>query len=1155
MMERLQRGDWRLLLLCLLVGAASLWVGVRYYALAFPEATIEFRLTRQQSEEVAARHAHELKLPIDGLRHASVFDYDNTAKTFLERETGVEETNRRLDSTVRIWRWRHRWFKPLQKEEVLVDLTTRGEFVGFEHLLAEEAPGASLAEPEARSIAERFLTTTMARPLDGLTFLEGSREERPHRVDYLFTWKVTGSEVKGGDYRLAVGIAGDQLGSYTESLHVPDEWTRGYQQLRSRNDVAGAVDAVFLALTAVGMIVVLVLRLRHGDVRWRTAALLGTITFVLVFASQLDELPAAIFSYDTTASFGGFLLRELLQAVAAAAALGAAILLIAASAEPLYRESQPQRLSVGALLGARAFRTKEAFLATAAGLTATCFFFAYENVFYIVANRFGAWSPRDVPYSDLLSAAVPWAYVLFFGWFPAISEEFISRMFSLPFLRQLFRSRIVAVLLASAIWGFGHAGYPNQPFWIRGLEVGMAGVLFCLLFFRFGILAAVVCHFSVDALYTAFVLIRSDSLYYQITGGAAAGIWGLAFLGMAVAYVRRGGFVPAERTNAAETAAEEAKRAAEETERRQVLAQAGFAGAEGAGYADGGGAFGAAGPHAARIPALLPLGRARLAVGLVAALGLAALAFAPLGRFGDWTDFGVTRDGAERSAATFLRSVGMDTAGTRAATVTLDRTDSSEAAYLLQTGGMETARTVYRELLPTPLWRVRFYRPGEQTEWRVSVMPRDGQVVGFVRELPENGPGESLEDEPALRLAEAFARSHGQDPASGLLREQTRRDEKARRDHTLVWDFPITGAGEAAVRTNLVVQGEEVGSWTRGLKLPEQWERERDRKTAFTELLRWGKLPFFIIAVGTATLAFVRAIRRGAVPWRFALIAGGIACVPATVSFLLGLEGFWARQYETALPAATFAVMLGVGAFFRILLVFGGVALAVGLAGALYPGAVAALSWRGGARGDTAARALPPARDTFLGIVLSAAAALGLPPLARLVAALVPGGALLQGVPVPSAVDSAFPALTVLCDAALAALVVPALAAIAGGVLRDYFPETWQRAGLFALFLVSLLSPDARTARERLSSALFVAVFAGGAILLARLFLRTDAPAWVWGVAAAVGALGVDGLAGQSAPYYRGHAAVAAVVLLAALGVLLARASRRERTRATPAGP
>src|SRR5438105_11603928 len=101
-------------------------------------------------------------------------------------------------------------------------------------------------------------------------------------------------------------------------------------------------------------------------------------------------------------------------------------------------------------------RTREFMLANAVGMTMTCFFFAYETVFYIVAQYYGAWSPREVPYDNLLSTAIPWVSVLLIGFLPATTEEFMSRMFSIPFLLKYQRSLALAVILPAFIWGFGH---------------------------------------------------------------------------------------------------------------------------------------------------------------------------------------------------------------------------------------------------------------------------------------------------------------------------------------------------------------------------------------------------------------------------------------------------------------------------------------------------------------------------------------------------------------------------------------------------------------------------------------------------------------------------------------------------------------------------
>ena len=126
---------------------------------------------------------------------------------------------------------------------------------------------------------------------------------------------------------------------------------------------------------------------------------------------------------------------------------------------------------------------------------------------------------------------------------PAISEEFLFRMFAIPFLRKLVRWMPLALVLAGFIWGFGHAGYPQQPFYIRGVEVGIGGVALGLIMLRWGILPTLVWHYSVDAMYSAMLLLRSHSLYFRLSGAASAGIIVLPVID------RAGGLLAARRTS------------------------------------------------------------------------------------------------------------------------------------------------------------------------------------------------------------------------------------------------------------------------------------------------------------------------------------------------------------------------------------------------------------------------------------------------------------------------------------------------------------------------------------------------------------------------------------------------------------------------------
>jgi hypothetical protein len=57
----------------------------------------------------------------------------------------------------------------------------------------------------------------------------------------------------------------------------------------------------------------------------------------------------------------------------------------------------------------------------------------------------------------------------------------------------------MAVLLSALMWGFGHTGYSIFPMWFRGLEVTCLGVIFGIVYLRFGLITVIVAHFLIDA--------------------------------------------------------------------------------------------------------------------------------------------------------------------------------------------------------------------------------------------------------------------------------------------------------------------------------------------------------------------------------------------------------------------------------------------------------------------------------------------------------------------------------------------------------------------------------------------------------------------------------------------------------------------------------
>jgi len=125
-LERLNARDVRVLLLWLLAGLAGASIAYRYFFYAFPEASVQFKVTRTQALEQARAFATTQGANLDDYKSSVVFDVDDNQKTYLERELELEEANRLMSSEVNVWYWDARFFRPLQIEEFHVDVDPGG---------------------------------------------------------------------------------------------------------------------------------------------------------------------------------------------------------------------------------------------------------------------------------------------------------------------------------------------------------------------------------------------------------------------------------------------------------------------------------------------------------------------------------------------------------------------------------------------------------------------------------------------------------------------------------------------------------------------------------------------------------------------------------------------------------------------------------------------------------------------------------------------------------------------------------------------------------------------------------------------------------------------------------------------------------------------
>ncbi len=1099
MKEKLHASDYRFILTCLVLFGAATWYSTQNFYRAFPEASIDFRVDRDSGLSLAERFLAGENYSLAGYRQASRFDFDDSAKTFIEREAGLEQANRLMGSRLHMWRWDYRWFQPQRKEEYRVAVTVTGEIAGFAHELPEDAARADVTTAEARTLAESFLRTRMHRDPAGLEFIEVSETARPHRTDRTFIWKENDFNLHDATYRVAVTTLGNEVGGFHQYLKVPEQWQRDYEHLRSQNNLTETVDAGVVVALFAGMIVIIVMRTRRQDVRWRRAAVVGAIGMVLTLCAQLNSLPLAEFGYPTTDSYPSFLSRQFLKVMLAALGAGAFLFVVTAGSEPLYRGAFPGQISLGNLFRPRGLRTKRFFKGAVLGITLTAVFIAYQTVFYIVASRLGAWAPAEVPYSDELNTRFPWAFVLIGGYLPAVFEEFFFRMFAIPFLQRLVRWLPLAVVLAGFIWGFGHAGYPNEPFYIRGVEVGIGGMALGIIMLRWGILPTLVWHYSIDAMYSAMLLLRSHSLYFKLSGAASAGVIVLPVIAALIAYRWRGGFEPDQGLHNADEPGP-----AELTAPSTTLA---------------------AGP-----PAYVALtARVRLAAIAVLAAGFLAYLI-PVERFGDSPRYNLTADQARASADAFLRNQGFDTASFRHVTYPSTRwssDDSFTAKYFLERQSLSSASKMFEQYRPVRIWATRYYRPLDQEELLVTVHPESGRILGYLHTLPEDRAGADLADDAARQIAATFAAARGIDLGTMELKEDTSEKKKARRDHSLVWEARAgdpRNIDQAHYRLEIRVAGDRVSGWRSFWKLPETFTRSRERNNFISITVTVLRIVVILVGVVWGVWQLVRSIRRGTVRWKVAVPIAAVAALSMAAVNILGLPLAY-QFYPTAIPLATFEATQYLQVGFFLVFSFLIMDVIAGLLTSSFPDSILAFG--------VASR-----RYTGVDAVCSAIAALGLVLCISRLTALLNAHFHAQAVVTigpPSLIAIAAPAVAALATAVNACVLLAGTLAIIVLIARRVSP-LWMLAPLALVALLAAVSPEVRTPDELALQYCIVLLAAAGSLVFCLWFGRSNYLAyalvfWALSLRGSLAELFGNGLSGAHAQGWIVAAALAFTVI------------------------
>jgi hypothetical protein len=150
---------------------------------------------------------------------------------------------------------------------------------------------------------------------------------------------------------------------------------------------------------------------------------------------------------------------------------------------------------------------------------------------------------------ETYATPLPFLGPLSSGLVPAMTEELTFRLVGISAVLWLLRQvrfpemgrRALALLIPGLLWAFAHVAYVRDPFYLRGIEVGIAAIfLYGLFFLHFDLMTTIMAHFTWNALLGALPMLRSGQSAFVISGLIViAAILAPTGLGLVVALRRR----------------------------------------------------------------------------------------------------------------------------------------------------------------------------------------------------------------------------------------------------------------------------------------------------------------------------------------------------------------------------------------------------------------------------------------------------------------------------------------------------------------------------------------------------------------------------------------------------------------------------------------
>lgn len=192
-----------------------------------PSANLDLKILPKEAEQRAEAYLKEKGFDTASYQRATDFFDSKHEVVFLQKSWGIEKLHEEIkkDSTLGLWGYQTRFFKPLEKEEFVVFMDVAGEHITFTHVLPESREGAKLTKEEAGIIAQKYLEEKENINLSDYEEKDYNISALDKRTDHVFSYKLKGWDIdwngdmsEKGKKLIMVRVAGDEVAMFKRGI-------------------------------------------------------------------------------------------------------------------------------------------------------------------------------------------------------------------------------------------------------------------------------------------------------------------------------------------------------------------------------------------------------------------------------------------------------------------------------------------------------------------------------------------------------------------------------------------------------------------------------------------------------------------------------------------------------------------------------------------------------------------------------------------------------------------------------------------------------------------------------------------------------------------------------------------------------------------------